>query len=74
MRPRLEPQAQQGGRCPSLADYVTGMELTGGAIAAGRVLELATLRRAAGQDLIKYLPRFRIRARPTPTPSDSTAA
>jgi hypothetical protein len=50
------------------------MELTGGAIAAGRVLELATLRRAAGQDLIKYLPRFRIRARPTPTPSDSAAA
>src|SRR5215813_6816469 len=32
------------GRCPSLADYVTGIEATGGAIAAGRVLELTTLK------------------------------
>jgi hypothetical protein len=33
-----------GGRCPSLADYVAGMSPRAGAIAAGRVLELATLR------------------------------
>ena len=32
-----------GGQRLSLADYVTGMEPTGVAVAAGRVLELATL-------------------------------
>jgi hypothetical protein len=46
---RLRPASEglcgsgsRGGRCPSLADYVTEMKPTRGAIAAGRVLESAT--------------------------------
>src|SRR6266851_9248603 len=42
---RIAGSGSWGGQRPSLADYVTGMEPTGGAIADGRVLELATLRR-----------------------------
>jgi hypothetical protein len=40
---RLWQRAPGAARRLSLADYVTGMEPTGGALAAVRVLELATL-------------------------------